>query len=65
MLISFPFGRCVNKVVDSPENYEGYRYDVHFPQCHTLAVIHSVNGEGVLDYHNYFWYVQFEAQLMI
>ena len=40
-------GWCVDEVVDSRANYWGYKYDVHFIQCHTFAVIHSVKGEGV------------------
>ena len=47
ILVSFPLGGCVNEVVDNQANYQEYRYYVHFLRCHTFAVIHSVNGEGV------------------
>ena len=47
ILVSFPLGGSVDDVVDSQESYQWYKYDVHFRQCHTFAVIHSVNGEGV------------------
>ena len=47
ILVSFPLGRCVDEVVDSRENYQRYRCDIHFLWCRTLAVIHSVNGAGV------------------
>ena len=47
ILVSFPLRGCIDKVVDSQANYQGYRYDVHFFRCHTFAVIHSINGEGI------------------
>ena len=46
-MVSFPLGGCVNEVVNSQANYQGYRYDVHFLCCHTFAVMHSVNDGGV------------------
>ena len=47
IMVSFPLGGCVNEVVNSQVNYQGYRYDVHFLCCHTFAVMHSVNDGGV------------------
>ena len=47
ILIFVPLGGCVDEVIEIQENYEGGRYDVCCLQCHTFAVIHSVNGEGV------------------
>ena len=47
ILVSFHLGGCVDEVVNSHANYQGYWYDVHFLRCHTFAVIHSVNGEGL------------------
>ena len=46
ILVSFPLGWCVDEVVDSQANYQGYKYDDHFLWCHTFAVKHYVNGEG-------------------
>ena len=47
ILVSFPFGRRVDELVDSETNYQGYRYDIHFFRCHTFAVIHISNRKGV------------------
>ena len=47
ILVSFPLGGCVDEVVDSQANYQGYRYGIHFLWCHIFAVMHSVNGEGI------------------
>ena len=46
ILLSFPLGGCVDEVVDSQVDYQGYIYDLHFLQGHTFAVIHPVNDEG-------------------
>ena len=47
ILVSFPLGGYVDDIVDSQANSEGYRYDIYFLGCHTFAVIHLVNDEGV------------------
>ena len=44
ILLSFPLGGCVDEVVNSQANYQGYK---HFHGCYTFAFIYSVNGEGV------------------
>ena len=44
---SFPLGWCVDEIVDGQANYQGSKYDVNFLECHTFAVIHSMNGQGV------------------
>ena len=37
-----------DEIVDIQANYQGSRYDgFFFIRVHTLAVIYSVNGEGV------------------
>ena len=43
----FSLGGCVDEVVDSQADYQGYRYDVNFLRWHIFAVIHSMNGEGI------------------
>ena len=47
ILVSFPLGPYVHEVVDSQANYQRCSYDVYFLGCHTFAVLHSVNGEGI------------------
>ena len=47
ILVSFLSGRCVDEIVDNGADYQWYEYDVYFLQCHILAVIHDINGEGV------------------
>ena len=47
ILVSFPLGGCVDEVVNSQANYQGYRYGVHLLWCYTFTVILSVNGQGV------------------
>ena len=47
ILVSFPLGGCVDEVVSSQANYQGYRYGVHLLWCYTFTVILSVNGQGV------------------
>ena len=47
ILVSFLSGGCVDEVVDNWADYQWYEYDVYFLQCHTLTVIHDINGEGV------------------
>ena len=47
LLVSFPLGWCVDEIVDGQANYQGSKYDANFLECHTFAVIHSVNGQGV------------------
>ena len=44
----FSYRRMSRWVYWSEANYQGYRYDVHLQlRCHTFAVMHSVNVEGV------------------
>ena len=38
VLVSIPLGGCVDEVVDSRANYQGFRNYVHFVRCHTFAV---------------------------
>ena len=47
ILVCFPLPGCVDEVVDSQENYQEYRCDVHFLQCHRFSATHFVNGGGV------------------
>ena len=47
ILVYFPLSRCIDEVVDSRANYQGYRCDLYFLWCHITAVIHAMNGEGV------------------
>ena len=47
ILVPFPCGGCVDEVVDKLSSYQENRYDVHFLECHTFAVIHFMNGEKV------------------
>ena len=45
--VSFRFGGCVDGVVDSQADYQGYCYDFYFLRWNTFAVMHFGNGEGV------------------
>ena len=47
VLLSFPSGGFVDEVVNSQGNYQECWYNVYFLWCHTFAVIHSENGEGI------------------
>ena len=43
----FPLpSRCIDEVVGSRANFQGWRYDVHFLQRHTIIVMHFENGKG-------------------
>ena len=43
----FLLGACVDQFIDSQANYQGCRYAAHVLHCHTLAVMHFLNGERV------------------
>ena len=47
ILASSPSDASVDEVVDSRANYQGYRYNFDFLQCHTFKAMHIENGEGV------------------
>ena len=48
ILVSFlSGGRAHDEVVDNWADYQWYECDVYFLQCHTLTVIHDINGEVV------------------
>ena len=57
ILVSLPLGECVDEVADSQENYQGYRYDIHFLQCRTSAVIYSLNDEGEITNNEIFAFI--------
>ena len=43
ILVSFPSGGYVHKVVDNRKNYKVHKY-VHFLHYHALTVINFMNG---------------------